>query len=176
MNKSKTLQLTAGQKVALLWLKQVGHTGLPHTTNPPHCRLWDEHKPATVQSFYSLRSKGLAQTKDGWLWHLTPEGIKAAELLSVNRTSFIAFDWCGFNSCYGRFTAMPGGETLLQQAWMNQTQWDDAQLKWFAQFNGNITVHRCLSGPYHETGDTLGTVNEIIDRLTKRLDTQTVKP
>jgi len=86
-----------------------------------------------------------------------------------NTAEFIVFDWCGCNSNYGRFTHMPTGRTLVCQAWMRQEHWDDAQLKWFKQFDGNIVVHRCLSGPYHETGDTMGTVAEIIGRLEKRV-------
>lgn len=81
---------------------------------------------------------------------------------------FIAFDWCGAFEDYGRFTHMPSGETLVQQGWMKQEDWDKAQLEWFRKFPG-LTVCRCLSGPYHLNDNTMGTTEEICSRLEKRL-------
>lgn len=83
--------------------------------------------------------------------------------------SFIAHDWCGWDERHRRFTACPGGQTLVCQPWMRQADWDKAQLEWFEQFSAEIIVHRCPSGPYRETGDTMGTVAEIIVRLKKQL-------
>lgn len=85
---------------------------------------------------------------------------------------FIAHDWCGWDNRYGRFTAMPSGDTLTCQAWMRQADWDKAQLEWFSRYDGGLVVHRCQSGPYSETGDTIGTVAEIVERLQRRV-TQT---
>ena len=80
-------------------------------------------------------------------------------------TVFVAFDWCGWNDQYGRFTAMPDGATLTCKAWMGQADWDAAQLDWFQQFSPDIVVHRCETGPYR---DTMGTVGEIVKRLKSR--------
>lgn len=83
---------------------------------------------------------------------------------------FIAFDWCGWNESRGRFTYCGNGEmdTLVQQGWMGQQAWDKAQLEWFKKYPG-LTVHRCPTGPYRETGDTMGTTDEIVARLEARL-------
>jgi hypothetical protein len=78
---------------------------------------------------------------------------------------FIAFDWCGFAELYGRFTAMPTGDTLVCRQWMGQREWDAAQLAWFEHYNPAVAVYRCLDGPYRETDDSMGTVGEIIERL-----------
>ena len=83
-------------------------------------------------------------------------------------TKFIAFDWCGFDGRYGRFTAMPSGKTLTCQQWMDQRDWDAAQLTWFQEFDGSLVVHRCPDGPYRETDNQMGTVGEIIERLKSR--------
>lgn len=92
--------------------------------------------------------------------------FKAVEAIE---TKFIAFDQCGFGDRYGRFTALPSGDTLTCQAWMAQADWNKAQLKWFEQFPTTVVVHRCLSGAYRESGDTMGTVGEIIERLKNRV-------
>jgi hypothetical protein len=78
---------------------------------------------------------------------------------------FIAHDYCGWNDRYGRFTAMPSGDTLTCQQWMGQLDWDKAQVEWFAKFDGALVVHKCGNGPYRETGKTMGTVAEIMARL-----------
>jgi hypothetical protein len=54
---------------------------------------------------------------------------------------------------------------------MRQADWDKAQLEWFSRYDGGLVVHRCQSGPYSETGDTMGTVAEIVERLRLRLQT-----
>lgn len=82
-------------------------------------------------------------------------------------TKFIAHDFCGWNSQYGRYTAVPGGATLRCQDWMMQRDWDKAQYEWLSKFDGALVVHRCGDGPYTETGNTLGTVDEIRARLLK---------
>jgi hypothetical protein len=83
-------------------------------------------------------------------------------------TPFIAFDWCGWSEQYGRFTHMPSGETLLQKRWMGQTDWDQCQLEWFKKFP-DLIVCRCPTGPYVINENTMGTTNEICERLEKRL-------
>ena len=83
---------------------------------------------------------------------------------------YIVFDWCGFGDRYGRFTSMPDGKTLVCQAWMAQSDWDKAQLEWFKQFDGRMTVCRCESGPYRKTEDVMGTVGEIVERLRIRCE------
>jgi hypothetical protein len=82
---------------------------------------------------------------------------------------FIAFDWCGWNEQQGRFTHMPSGKTLVCQQWMRQRDWDDAQMKWFQELSPELVVHKCLTGAYRETGETMGTVREIVARLEARL-------
>jgi len=83
---------------------------------------------------------------------------------------FIAFDWCGWDDRYGRFTHVPSSDTLTQQAWMGQLEWNEAQLKWFQKWSPALVVHKNMqSGPYQETGDTFGTVGQIIDRLKAKL-------
>lgn len=88
--------------------------------------------------------------------------------MSEREIAYIVFDWCGWNDRYGRFTALPTGTTLTCQAWMGQEDWDKAQLEWFRQFDGTLVVHRCERGPYRQTGDSMGTVAEIIERLQRR--------
>ena len=82
---------------------------------------------------------------------------------------FIVHDWCGWNERNGRFTHCPSGQTLVCRDWMGQRDWDDAQLTWFREFDGSLVVHKCPEGPYRETGNTMGTVAEIIGRLEVRL-------
>lgn len=82
--------------------------------------------------------------------------------------NFIAFDWCGFHENLGRYTLVPGGDTLVCQPWMGQADWDKAQLEWFRKQDGTLVVHKCLRGPYRETGETMGTVAEIVERLSQR--------
>ena len=84
--------------------------------------------------------------------------------------NFVAFDYCGWQDRYGRFTVVPDGETLVQGAWMRQEDWDKAQLEWFSKLDGDLVVHRCERGPYRETGDIMGTVEEIKQRLKGRLN------
>jgi hypothetical protein len=48
---------------------------------------------------------------------------------------------------------------------MRQRDWDKAQREWLAKFGGDLVVHKCNDGPYRETGNTMGTVAEIIARL-----------
>jgi hypothetical protein len=82
---------------------------------------------------------------------------------------FIAFDWCGAMDSYGRFTHMPSGKTLVQEKWMGQSDWDSKQLEWFKTFDSALVVHKNLqNGAYRETGDTFGTVGEIIEKLERR--------
>lgn len=81
---------------------------------------------------------------------------------------FIAFDWCGWNGNYGRFTHIPSGDTLVQPDCIGQREWDQAQMKWFSKYP-QLTVHRCPEGPYRETGDTMGTTDEVVTRLKERL-------
>lgn len=81
---------------------------------------------------------------------------------------YIAFDYCGWMENYGRFTHMPSGDTLVQQGWMGQADWDKAQLEWFRKYPG-LTVCRCLSGAYNLNSDTMGTTDEICTRLEARL-------
>jgi hypothetical protein len=79
---------------------------------------------------------------------------------------FIAYDYCGWNMKYGRFTAMPSGDTLTCQPYMGHLDWDKAQLAWFLRFDSDIVVHRNRGdGPYRETGDIIGKVSEIVARL-----------
>ena len=87
---------------------------------------------------------------------------------SASYAAFIAHDWCGWNNQHGRFTAMPNGETLVSQGWMNQSQWDRAQLEWFRRFDGHVTVHEC-PGVYSDTAPVMGTVADIRQRLEGRL-------
>lgn len=82
---------------------------------------------------------------------------------------FVCHDWCGWNEKYGRFTHMPSGSTLVCRAWMGQSDWDSAQLEWFSKLDGDLIVHKCPTGPYRETGDTMGSVSEIVTRLNNRL-------
>lgn len=83
---------------------------------------------------------------------------------------FIAHDSAEWNDRYGRYTHVPSGDTLICQAWMNQLEWDKAQLVWLSKYAGSLVVHKQLYvGPYHETGDTHGTVAEIVERLKARI-------
>lgn len=86
------------------------------------------------------------------------------------QTGFIAHDWCGWNETYGRYTHVPSGTTLVCQAWMGQRDWDKAQKKWLSKFGGSLVVHKCNEGPYRETGNTLGTVEQIIASLSANLE------
>lgn len=86
----------------------------------------------------------------------------------VETNGFIVFDWCGWGERYGRFTHMPSGETLVCQMWMGQADWDRAQLAWMLKYDGEMLVHRCERGPYHETGNLMGSVGEIMERLQRR--------
>lgn len=81
---------------------------------------------------------------------------------------FIAFDWCGWNERYGRFTHMPSGDTCLQPCDADQRSWDKKQLEWFKKYPG-IKVCRCLTGPYVLNDNLMGTTDEICDKLKQRL-------
>lgn len=74
---------------------------------------------------------------------------------------FIVFDRCGFDGRRVRFTAIPGGETLVRQPWMGQAAWDAAQREWFGRFDKDVVIHRCEDGPYRRTADTLGTAGDM---------------
>ena len=84
--------------------------------------------------------------------------------------SFIAFDWCGWNNRYGRFTlvAEENSTTLVQQGHMGQKEWDHAQLEWFRKYPG-LTVYRCPENYVPDPTNVMGTVEEIIQRLKERL-------
>lgn len=87
--------------------------------------------------------------------------------------SFIAFDWCGWNDCYGRFTHMPSGDTCLQPSDANQREWDAKQLTFFRKYPG-FKVCRCPTGPYVLNNDIIAwTTEEICARLEKRLEPST---
>lgn len=81
---------------------------------------------------------------------------------------FICHDWAGWNEQMGRFTHLPSGDTLLCQRWMGQLEWEQAQAEWFKRYNPAILVHKCRSGAYRKTGDTMGSVGEIIQSLPER--------
>lgn len=78
--------------------------------------------------------------------------------------NFIAYDRAGWNRGSDRFTHMPSGKTLLRQRYMNQDEWNKAQLEWFRQFDGSLTVHDCPEA-YSTDGRLMGTVAEICKRL-----------
>jgi len=80
---------------------------------------------------------------------------------------FIAFDWCGWDERFGRFTHLPSGETLVCRDGMGQIAWDKAQLNFFQKFPG-LNVHSC-PGAYTTDGRLMGTTEEICERLKKRL-------
>jgi hypothetical protein len=102
------------------------------------------------------------------------ETERASLSASHGLVQFIAFDWCGWNERYGRFTALPSGDTIICQGWMGQHDWDKAQLEWFKRFDGAVVVHRNTgAGPYRETGDLMGTVAEIVERLVTRVRNST---
>lgn len=83
---------------------------------------------------------------------------------------FIAFDWCGWNENYGRFTLVDATcETLVQQAYMNQRQWDQSQLEFFRRFPG-LTVYRCPGSYFPDPKNVMGTTEEIVKRLEARLN------
>lgn len=84
--------------------------------------------------------------------------------------AFIAFDWCGWNDRYGRFTHVPSGDTIVCQGWMGQEDWDAKQLEFFQKYPG-LTVYKCLTN-YRNKGDSMGTTEEICTRLAKRLNHQ----
>lgn len=94
---------------------------------------------------------------------------KSTSPSETHMNEFIVHDWCGFNENYGRFTAIPSGKTLVCQGWMMQSDWDKAQFDWFSELDPSLVVHKCPRGPYRETGDTMGTVGEILARLRCRV-------
>ena len=65
------MKLSPGQLKALEIMGKETGTLLPHTVN--HLHWWDERKPASIQSFHSLKAKGLCQEKNMW-WTLTEAG------------------------------------------------------------------------------------------------------
>lgn len=80
---------------------------------------------------------------------------------------FIAFDWCGWDDRYGRFTHCPSGNTLAQQAWMDQADWDKAQLEWFRQYDG-LTIYKCYEQYVADEGSVMRTVRNAIELLQGR--------
>lgn len=80
---------------------------------------------------------------------------------------FIAHDYCGWNDRYGRFTHLPGCHTLVCQPWMDQRDWDEAQLKFLEAYPG-LTVHECPDA-YSTDGKPMGTTDEICERLRARM-------
>lgn len=85
------------------------------------------------------------------------------------QAAFIAFDWCGWNDNYGRFTHLPSGDTLVQRHGMRQHDWDKAQLEWFRKFPGLTVYNNARPGAYRPDGDVMGTTEEICQRLEGRL-------
>lgn len=83
---------------------------------------------------------------------------------------FIAFDWCGAFEQYGRFTHISSGETIVWQGWMRQDDWDAKQLEFFQKYPG-VTVYKCLRS-YNDKGESMGTTEEICERLKIRLNRQ----
>ncbi len=85
-------------------------------------------------------------------------------------TEFIAFDYCGWNDHYGRFTHSPSNETLVCRPGMGQHDWDLAQLEFFKKFADSIKVYDCSAGgAYSPSGPELGTVEQICLRLKNRV-------
>lgn len=88
---------------------------------------------------------------------------------------FIAHDWCGWDDRYGRYTVVPGAQTLVCRPDMSQVAWDKAQLEFLKPYAGqspSLIVYECAdqSGPYRPSERTLGTVDEIVARLERRLN------
>lgn len=73
------MKLTKGQIAALKWLKISNRVLLPHTING--LDIWMKHEPASIQSFISLKNKGLVRTDPDhpFFWELTEDGIKIAK-------------------------------------------------------------------------------------------------
>jgi len=73
------MKLTKGEIAAFKWLEKIKVLWLPNTIYPTGWEQWNKHKPASVQSFYSLERKGLAKMdrtnsfKFG-RWELTEKG------------------------------------------------------------------------------------------------------
>jgi hypothetical protein len=86
---------------------------------------------------------------------------------TTQQTAFVAHDLCGWHLQYGRFTHMPSGDTLVQEDWMGQADWDKAQLAFFRKHPG-LNVHEC-PGAYNTNGKLMGTTDEICARLRQRL-------
>lgn len=120
--------------------------------SPPFCFL-------TPDGFHAISNGKMVKTEE--------KPIEKAPLKEPQ--AFIAHDWCGWNERNGRFTHMPSGKTLLCEDWMGQEAWDKAQLAWFTQLDENLIVHKCPDGPYRETGNTYGSVTDIIKKLKERL-------
>lgn len=76
---------------------------------------------------------------------------------------YIAFDWCGTFENYGRFTHLPSGETIVQQPWMGQSDWNKKQLEFFQKYPG-LTVYKCPFN-YNDRQESMGTTEEICGRL-----------
>lgn len=85
----------------------------------------------------------------------------------MSEAHFIAHDWCGWNSRFGRYTHMPSGDTLVCEGWMGQADWDKAQLEWMKKYPG-LNVHKC-PGAYSTDGLLMGSTDEICQRLEARL-------
>lgn len=80
---------------------------------------------------------------------------------------FIAFDHCGFNNQYGRYTHIPGGETLVCLSGWGQKEWDKAQLVFFSKYPG-LTIYHC-PGIYRANNQPLGNTDELCAKLKLRL-------
>ena len=72
------MRLTLGQIAAMKWLKASKRLWLPHTIWG--IEIWMEHEPASIQSFYALKNKGLARIdpRNPQCWELTEEGIEVS--------------------------------------------------------------------------------------------------
>lgn len=77
---------------------------------------------------------------------------------------FIAHDWCG---TFERYTHMPSGKTLVCEAWMNQQDWDIAQMDFFLEYPG-LDVHEC-PGVYDTKGRLLGSTDSLYEKLKTKL-------
>lgn len=87
--------------------------------------------------------------------------LKSPFNCTKNLMEKIIHDWCGWMEQYGRFTHHPTGDTLVCQAWMGQSDWDNAQLEWFLKYPVDIAVNE-------EDGSFMGSVGEIVERLNDR--------
>lgn len=89
-------------------------------------------------------------------------------------SKFIAFDWCGWNDKYGRYTLIDPNncDTLLQRGHYDQQQWDRVQLDWLRKYPLELVVYNCPNAYVADHNQKIGTVAEIIERLERRLATK----